>query len=221
MYLHNIPKDAIITLAGTVGVGKSTLTRKLSNALNFKAAFESVDNNPYLEDYYADFKKWSFHLQVFFLAERFKQQKAMVEEGGGYVQDRSIFEDYQIFGSMQYESGNMSDRDFQTYSSMFEAMIMDPYFPKPDLLIYINGSLDSIIERINRRGRGMEIATPTQYWQDLYDRYSEWISRFDLCPVLQLDIDSYDCEDEESMQEIISQVSDIINQNRKTNIVMK
>ncbi|RSK25451.1 deoxynucleoside kinase [Bacillus sp. HMF5848] len=209
-FVHNIPKNAIITLAGTVGVGKSTLTTRLSEAIDFKPAYESVQNNPYLEDYYKDFKRWAFHLQVYFLAERFKQQKEMVASGGGYVQDRSIFEDYQIFGKLQYESGNMSDRDFLAYSSMFEAMTMDPYFPKPDLLIYVNGSFDSIINRMQQRGRPMELETPVSYWENLYQRYQTWINNFQLCPVLQLDIDSYDCEDHESLQEIVTSISTML-----------
>ncbi|CAM3724606.1 deoxynucleoside kinase [Alkalicoccus chagannorensis] len=199
---HNLKSDALITLAGTVGVGKSTLTNALADRLNFRAAFEKVDGNPYLEDYYEDFSKWSFHLQMYFLAERFKQQKRMHEEGLGYVQDRSIYEDVGIFAKLQYDQGNMTERDFNTYHSLFEAMVMNPYFPKPDVLIFINGSFDSILRRIHERGRQMEIETPTAFWQELYDRYQQWIHHFRECPVLHLDIDEYDCSEEASMNEI-------------------
>ncbi|UTR09693.1 deoxynucleoside kinase [Evansella sp. LMS18] len=200
---HNLRPDSLITLAGTVGAGKSTLTKTLAEALGFKPSFEKVDGNPYLEDYYDNFKKWSFHLQIYFLAERFKQQKKMHETGLGYVQDRSIYEDTGIFARLQYDNGNMSDRDFETYQSLFDAMVMSPYFPKPDVLIYIDGKLPSILNRIEARGREMEINTPVEFWSELYNRYNDWISAFDICPVLHLDIDSYDCYNEESVEEIV------------------
>lgn len=201
---HNLNSQSLFTLAGTVGVGKSTLTTVLSDALGFKPAFEKVDGNPYLEDYYDDFKKWSFHLQMYFLAERYKQQKKMHEEGLGYVQDRSIYEDVGIFAKLQYDQGNMTDRDYDTYRSLFEAMVMSPYFPKPDVLIYIDGSFESIMRRIQSRGREMEVNTPDKFWGDLYLRYQEWICSFHECPILHLDIDHYDCNDPESVKKIIS-----------------
>lgn len=208
-----IPKNALITLAGTVGVGKSTLTRNLATALNFQASYEKVDGNPYLEDYYADFKQWSFHLQIYFLAERFKQQKAMFETGHGYVQDRSIYEDVGIFAKLQYDQGNMTPRDFETYQSLFEAMTLSPYFPKPDVLLYLNGPLDKIIERVHCRGRKMETETPTKFWEDLYDRYQQWINNFTVCPVLHLNIEEYDSHDPDSLKEILKQIEKITSKN--------
>jgi len=206
---HRLQPHSLITLAGTVGVGKSTLTNVLSDTLGFKAAFEKVDGNPYLEDYYQDFKTWSFHLQMYFLAERFKQQKRMHEEGLGYVQDRSIYEDVGIFAKLQYDQGNMTDRDYDTYRSLFEAMVMNPYFPKPDVLIYIDGSFESIMQRIQSRGREMEINTPVSFWEDLYTRYKTWISEFKECPVLHLDIDHYDCQDPSSVKEIVRAIEEL------------
>ena len=111
---YNIPADAVITIAGTVSVGKSTLTKALAEALNFRTSFEKVDENPYLEKFYADFKRWSFHLQIYFLAERFKEQKRIFEYGGGFIQDRSIYEDTGIFARMHYEKGTMSEEDYRT-----------------------------------------------------------------------------------------------------------
>lgn len=206
---HQLKSNSLITLAGTVGVGKSTLTKSLADTLGFKAAFEKVDGNPYLEDYYNDFQKWSFHLQMYFLAERFKQQKYMHEEGLGYVQDRSIYEDVGIFAKLQYDQGNMTDRDFDMYHSLFEAMVMNPYFPKPDVLIYINGSFESIMNRIHARGRQMEIDTPPEFWRDLYFRYQKWIEDFHECPVLHLDIDQYDCRNPASMKEIVRALEEL------------
>ncbi|TMW73528.1 deoxynucleoside kinase [Alteribacter natronophilus] len=207
---HSIPDNALITLAGTVGVGKSTLTKTLADTLNFEASFEKVDGNPYLEDYYDDFKAWSFHLQMYFLAERFKQQKQMHETGAGYVQDRSIYEDVGIFAKMQFDNGNMTRRDYDTYHSLFEAMVMSPYFPKPDVLIYIDGDLDKILERVGSRGREMETKTPRAFWKDLHERYRSWIQQFDVCPVLHLDIEAYDCRDADSMKRITSGISELI-----------
>ncbi|WP_280768149.1 deoxynucleoside kinase [Salipaludibacillus daqingensis] len=206
---HQLHSHSLITLAGTVGVGKSTLTNVLSETLGFKSAFEKVDGNPYLEDYYRDFKTWSFHLQMYFLAERFKQQKRMHEDGLGYVQDRSIYEDVGIFAKLQYDQGNMTDRDYETYRSLFEAMVMSPYFPKPDVLIYIDGSFESIMQRIDSRGREMEINTPVAFWEDLYNRYKTWISEFNECPVLHLDIDHYDCHDPSSVKEIVRALEEL------------
>lgn len=217
---HQLKSNSLITLAGTVGVGKSTLTKALSDTLGFKAAFEKVDDNPYLEDYYRDFQKWSFHLQMYFLAERFKQQKQMHEEGLGYVQDRSIYEDVGIFAKLQYDQGNMSTRDYDTYHSLFEAMVMNPYFPKPDVLIYINGSFESIMNRIHARGRSMEINTAPEFWEDLYNRYQNWIKNFQECPVLHLDIDQYDCRNPASMQEIVTALETLQKNNTARHVIL-
>lgn len=190
--MSNIPDNAIITVAGTVGVGKTTMTRTLATELNFRTSFEKVDNNPYLDHFYADFERWSFHLQIYFLAERFKEQKRMVEHGGGYIQDRSIYEDTGIFAKMHADKGTMTPTDYETYTSLFEAMVMTPYFPRPDVLIYLDGDLDTILSRINSRGREMEKQTPLAYWEEMYGRYQNWIQSFNACPVLRLDIREYD-----------------------------
>ena len=209
---YNIPSQAIITIAGTVGVGKSTLTKALAEALNFRTSFEKVDSNPYLDKFYADFKKWSFHLQIYFLAERFKEQKRMFEYGGGFVQDRSIYEDTGIFAKMHYEKGNMSEVDYQTYTSLFQAMVMTPFFPHPDLLIYLEGSFDEIVKRIKERGRPMEQDTPIEYWKEMYERYEQWINQFHACPVLRINISEYDLfEDNNSIEEIVKRISYVLN----------
>ena len=189
---YGIPKNAVITIAGTVGVGKSTMTSALADALGFKTSLENVEENPYLDRFYDDFKKWSFHLQIYFLAERFKEQKRIFESGGGFIQDRSIYEDTGIFAKMHMEEGTMDPVDYDTYTHLFEAMVMTPYFPQPDLLIYLEGPLDGIISRVQERGRPMEQQTPISYWEEVYSRYEKWIESFDACPVLRLDIKAYD-----------------------------
>lgn len=210
----HIPKDALITVAGTVGVGKSTLTQALAARLGFRTSMEKVDTNPYLEKFYHDFERWSFHLQIYFLAERFKEQKAIVEAGGGFVQDRSIYEDTGIFAKMHADQGTMSLIDYETYNSLFEAMVMTPYFPHPDVLIYLEGELPSILNRIRLRGREMEIQTDISYWEHMHQRYSKWIGEFSACPVLRLNIDEYDATDEAALDEIIAQAAIIIQRHR-------
>ncbi len=210
MNQYHIPDQAVITVAGTVGVGKSTLTAALAQQLGFKTSLEQVDHNPYLEKFYHDFERWSFHLQIYFLAERFKEQKKIFELGGGFVQDRSIYEDTGIFAKMHADQGTMSKTDFETYTSLFEAMVMTPYFPHPDVLIYIEGSLPSILNRIQIRGREMEIQTDVSYWEHMHERYSAWINEFTACPVLRLNIDDYDVHDPASMDDILKRVGQII-----------
>ncbi|MDX8363399.1 MULTISPECIES: deoxynucleoside kinase [Bacillaceae] len=212
---YEIPNDAVITIAGTVGVGKSTMTNSLANALQFRTSFEKVDSNPYLDKFYSDFNKWSFHLQIYFLAERFKEQKKIFEYGGGFIQDRSIYEDTGIFANMHYEKGTMSAVDYETYTNLFEAMVMTPYFPHPDLLIYLEGSLDDIISRIQERGRPMEQQTPIEYWKEMHERYENWINNFNACPVLRININDYDIiSNKQSIEPVIERISTFIKHSR-------
>ncbi|HSJ37034.1 MAG TPA: deoxynucleoside kinase [Planococcus sp. (in: firmicutes)] len=210
---YGIPANAVITIAGTVGVGKSTMTKALSDALQFRTSFEKVDSNPYLDLFYDDFEKWSFHLQIYFLAERFKEQKRMFEYGGGFIQDRSIYEDTGIFAKMHWEKGTMNNVDYETYTNLFEAMVMTPYFPHPDLLIYLEGSIDDIIGRIHERGRQMEQQTPIDYWVEMHQRYENWITTFNGCPVLRLNINDYDLmQDPECSEQIVERVGNFMQQ---------
>lgn len=212
---YGIPANSVITIAGTVGVGKSTMTNALANALDFRTSFEKVDTNPYLDKFYADFTRWSFHLQVYFLAERFKEQKRIFEYGGGFIQDRSIYEDTGIFAKMHFEKGTMSKVDYETYTSLFEAMVMTPYFPHPDLLIYLEGSIDDIIGRIKERGRPMEQQTPIDYWNEMHQRYEDWINSFSACPVLRININEYDIRDDESsIEPMIERIANHIKQSQ-------
>ncbi|MCJ0943696.1 deoxynucleoside kinase [Mammaliicoccus sciuri] len=217
-----IPNDAIITIAGTVGVGKSSLTQALSERLNFKTSFEKVDNNPYLEKFYHDFERWSFHLQIYFLAERFKEQKRMFEYGGGFIQDRSIYEDVDIFAKMHEEQGTMTEEDYATYRELFEAMVMTPYFPKPDALIYLECDYNDVIQRIQRRGRQMEIETDEAYWKKLFSRYENWINNFTECPVVRVNINDYDLyEDPDSINHIIDKIAHVIETHRSIDTRVK
>ncbi|KPN94563.1 deoxynucleoside kinase [Lysinibacillus sp. ZYM-1] len=210
---YDIPPQTVITIAGTVGVGKSTMTKALAEALNFRTSFEKVDTNPYLDKFYEDFEKWSFHLQVYFLAERFKEQKRIFEYGGGFIQDRSIYEDTGIFAKMHYDKGTMSPTDYETYTNLFEAMVMTPYFPHPDLLVYLEGPIDAVIGRIQERGRAMEQQTPNDYWIEMHERYENWINNFNSCPVLRLDINDYDLlKNPDAIESIVSRISHMLKQ---------
>lgn len=213
---YDIPANSVITIAGTVGVGKSTMTNALADALQFKTSFEKVDTNPYLDKFYDDFDRWSFHLQVYFLAERFKEQKRIFEYGGGFIQDRSIYEDTGIFAKMHYEKGTMNPTDYETYTSLFDAMVLTPYFPHPDLVIYLEGSLDDILSRIKDRGRPMEQSTPIAYWTEMHQRYEEWINQFNACPVLRLNINEYDLiRSEGSIEPIIERIASYMDQTKR------
>ncbi|KOS63564.1 deoxynucleoside kinase [Lysinibacillus agricola] len=210
---YDIPPQTVITIAGTVGVGKSTMTKALAEALNFRTSFEKVDTNPYLDKFYEDFEKWSFHLQVYFLAERFKEQKRIFEYGGGFIQDRSIYEDTGIFAKMHYDKGTMSPTDYETYTNLFDAMVMTPYFPHPNLLVYLEGPIDAVIGRIQERGREMEQQTPNDYWIEMHERYENWINNFNSCPVLRLDINDYDLlKNPEAIESIVSRISHMLKQ---------
>ena len=183
-------RDKFITVAGNVGAGKSTLTRLVGEKLGFETHFEKVDGNPYLEDFYQNQEEWGFHLQLYFLAQRFKQQKEIHANGLNNIQDRSIYEDVEIFARNLYDNKKMTKRDYITYRDLFNDMV--PYLKKPDLMIYLDGSLDTIIDRINLRGREMEKTVDLEYWANLHDRYEKWITEYDQSPVLYVNINEVD-----------------------------
>lgn len=210
---YNIPANAVITIAGTVGVGKSTMTKALADALKFRTSYEKVDTNPYLDKFYDDFEKWSFHLQVYFLAERFKEQKRIFEYGGGFIQDRSIYEDTGIFAKMHFDKGTMTPTDYETYTNLFDAMVMTPYFPHPDLLVYLEGPIDDVIGRIQERGREMEQQTPHTYWEEMHGRYEDWINNFNACPVLRIDINDYDLmKNPNQVEDVVARIAYMLEQ---------
>lgn len=201
------PSDGyFITVAGNVGAGKSTFTKIIGKKLGFNTRFEKVDDNPYLEDFYQDQARWGFHLQLYFLSQRFQDQKSIGASAQNFIQDRSIYEDAEIFAKSLYDNGKMTERDFQTYTDLFYCM-MHPYLVKPDLMIYLDGSVDTIIDRIHLRGREMEKKVPRDYWENLHVRYKTWIREYKESPVLVVNIDQTDLvENPEQVDMIVDEI---------------
>ena len=168
-------KQLFVSIAGNIGAGKTTLTRLLSEKLGWRAYYEKVIDNPYLSDFYDDMNRWSFHLQIFFLSHRFKSQKEISDWPNSCIQDRSIYEDVEIFATTLYKNRNMSKVDFENYSELFSIMVT--YLRKPDLIIYLETPVDQLVERILKRGRDYERTIDPNYLKQLNDAYDQWINR--------------------------------------------
>lgn len=162
-----------IVVAGNIGSGKTTLTRLLADHYGWTPQYESVAFNPYLEDYYKDIARWSFPMEVYFLKERFRDMLDMERQGGGVIQDRSIFEGVYIFAANNHAQGNMSDRDFQTYMELFQLMIQLTH--KPDLLIYLRASIPHLVSNIQHRGRDYEQSIQLEYLKGLNAAYEDFV----------------------------------------------
>ena len=165
-----------IAIAGNIGSGKTTLTKLLARRYGWTPRFESVDDNPYLADFYSDMKRWAFNLQVYFLNRRFKEVVEISKSDDIIIQDRTIFEDAKIFAPNLHEQGNMSDRDFANYSDLFDLMVS--LVRLPDLMIYIRSSIPNIVAQIQKRGRQYEQTIRLDYLEGLNRRYEEWIASY-------------------------------------------
>ena len=174
------------------GAGKSSLTRLLSEYFGWEPFYEQVDDNPYLSDFYEDMRRWSFNLQVYFLSSRFNHQRNIEAAQVSVVQDRSIYEDAEIFARGLYEQGTMTPLEHDLYVRLYGELLHSPAARPPKLLIYLHGPLDVIVGRIVSRGRPAERDTEMAYWATLHSRYERWIAGFRHCPVLSLDIREYD-----------------------------
>jgi hypothetical protein len=177
-------------VAGNIGAGKSSLTRLLAERFGWHPYFESVDDNPYLPDFYGDMSRWSFHLQIYFLANRFKHHKRMTESGEPVIQDRSIYEDAEIFARNLHDIGKMDDRDYSNYASLFE--VMTDYLKSPDLMIYLRSSIDTLVKQISRRGRSFEQGIQREYLEQLNKHYENWITHYRRGPLLIVESDDLD-----------------------------
>jgi deoxyadenosine/deoxycytidine kinase len=179
-----------VAVAGNIGAGKSSLARLLGERFQWKPYFESVDDNPYLSDFYGDMARWSFHLQIYFLANRFKCHKEIVESSESVIQDRSIYEDAEIFARNLYDIGKMTERDYTNYVSLFHVMM--EYLKPPDLMIYLRANIDTLVKQISKRGRDFEQGIQRSYLETLNSLYEDWITRYKLGPLLVIESDNLD-----------------------------
>lgn len=179
-----------IVVAGNIGVGKSTLVSMLCQRMDWEPFYEPVTENPYLADFYEDMNAWSFHSQVFFLAHRLQIQYAILKHPGLVIQDRSIYEDAEIFAQNLYLQGQMSQRDFETYRALYRSL--NDFLPPPDLVIYLRASVSTLLHRIMQRSRDYEKSISPEYLQHLNELYRQWIDHFTLCPVLTVPADDLD-----------------------------
>ena len=185
-----MPKKSFVAVAGNIGSGKSSLTRLLSTANGWTPMFESVEDNPYLSDFYKDMRRWSFQLQVYFLSNRFRSHKAITEGEQSVVLDRVIYEDAEIFARNLYEIGNMEKRDYENYVALYT--VMTEYLHPPDLLIYLRANVSTLVRQISLRGRDFEKTISREYLEQLNRHYESWITRYSKGKVLVVESDNLD-----------------------------
>ena len=179
-----------VLVAGNIGSGKTSLTERLGERLGWGTAYESVVDNPYLADFYADMAVWAFHLNVFFLGHRADQHLALADSAASTIIDRSIYEDAEIFARAALRLGTLSDRDYENYRKVFDLIVGK--LPSPDLLIHLKAPVPVLMGRIQQRARDMELGITKEYLELLDSLYVEWINRFDICPVLTIRTDDLD-----------------------------
>jgi deoxyadenosine/deoxycytidine kinase len=195
-----------ITIAGNIGVGKSTLVTLLAEKLGWEPVFEAVAENPYLADFYADMDRWSFHSQIFFLVRRLQQHHGLLQHPGSVLQDRSVYEDAEIFARNLYRQGLLTERDWGAYFELYQtlALMLRP----PDLVIYLRASTPTLRRRIAGRGREYERNIADDYLNDLNHLYDEWAAGFTLSPVLTVDTDYLDyVQYDEHLEQIWSRIA--------------
>ena len=179
-----------IAIAGNIGVGKSTLTGLLAQQLEWEPFYEAVEDNPYLADFYRDMRRWSFHSQIFFLSRRLRHHRALLDHPNSVVQDRSVYEDAEVFARNLYRQNHMTERDYKSYRELYEVLTL--FLPSPDLVVYLRASVPTLQNRISRRGRKFERDISSEYLEQLNELYEEWIINFTLCPVLTVPADDLD-----------------------------
>ena len=199
-----------IAIAGNIGAGKTTLTKLLGKHYKYEIELEDVVDNPYLDDFYSQMERWSFNLQIYFLNSRFRQLKDIISNGRSVVQDRTIYEDANIFAPNLHAMGLMTNRDYENYKSLFD--LMEETVQSPDLLIYLRSSIPNLVSQIHKRGREYENSISIEYLSRLNERYEAWIHKYDKGELLVIDIDDIDfVESKDDLQKII----DLIDQKIK------
>lgn len=199
-----------IAVVGNIGAGKTTLTELLAKNYGWDPLYEAVDNNPYLEDFYSDMKRWSFNLQIYFLNSRYRQIIEIQKSGRNIIQDRTIYEDAYIFAENLHDMGLMTSRDYDNYESIFNNIT--EYIKPPDLLVYLKASVPTLVNNIQRRGREYEIGIRIDYLSKLNEKYDKWINNYKLGKLLVLDKDNLDfANNTEDLSSIIQSVEREIN----------
>lgn len=199
-------KNPFIGVAGNIGVGKTTFTDIVAKHNGWHPFYESVMDNPYLSDFYGDMKRWSFNLQIYFLHHRFRNHVKMSTLSQGVIQDRTIYEDVEIFAKNLHAMGNMDDRDWENYRNLFKVMIS--FLRKPDLIIYLKASTDTLLTRIKKRNRSYEKTIDPEYLHTLNVSYDKWIANIKDMPVLTVDTNNFNIfEDQERLEDIIKQIT--------------
>lgn len=199
-----------IAIAGNIGVGKTTLTNLLAKNFNWEPQFEDVENNPYLNDFYDDMPRWSFNLQIYFLNSRFQQVIAMQKQDKPIIQDRTIYEDAEIFAPNLHDMGLMSSRDFDNYKSLYNSIISQ--IEPPDLLIYMKASIPTLVDNIQKRGREYEDSIRLDYLKKLNEFYNSWIGNYNMGRLLVIDCDKLNFVDnKEDLAEIYNKVQAELN----------
>ncbi|GAB4208817.1 MAG: deoxynucleoside kinase [Roseiflexaceae bacterium] len=198
-----------IIIAGNIGVGKSTLVEILAEELGWQPYYEVVADHPYLKDYYDDRERWGFHSQIWFLLQRFEQHQEIADTPTSVCQDRSMYEDYEVFVKGLLEQGILSHRDFRTYRRLFYALVRS--ISPPSLMVYLQASVPTLQSRIGGRSRSYEQSIPASYLEQLNRRYDEWLRRFELCPVLTIETDNLDfAHDLNARRTVVEQIAQYI-----------
>ncbi len=199
-----------VAIAGNIGAGKTTLTKLLAKHYKWEPHYESVDENPYLDDFYGEMERWSFNLQIYFLNSRFRQILELRKGGKNIIQDRTIYEDSHIFAPNLHAMGLMTNRDFSNYSSLFE--LMENLVTPPDLLIYLRADIQTLVGQIHKRGRDYENSISIDYLSRLNERYEAWISKYEKGNVLIIDVNNLDfVKNLEDLGSIIDKIDAQIN----------
>lgn len=186
----SVERGAFLAVAGNLGVGKTTLVELVSRASGFEPHYELAEENPYLARFYHDMRAWGFHSQLFFLVKRSEQHRLLASSAATAVQDRTIYEDAEIWARNLYERGQMADEDYRLYSDLYEELCRG--LPPPDLVLYLVASTTTLHQRIATRGRSFEADIDTGYVARLNERYEEWAADFDRCPLVRLETDQLD-----------------------------